>query len=232
MSIIFFCLAQFTLFFATTLCLTKPTILGHIGILYTFTYFSISVMSPSGVIGNQCNFHRVSALLPFPSSTMAFTAYTTPHALTRFSAQFFARTTVAAASELVRNDELPHILPKNSVQKWIFDGMIPVAISEIIVGAEEQIPCLDDLLPITQNIEAAFHQEGARSIYLQVGQTFVRYHLSKVRPPKETKNAIFMLYLASDTPHYRHQQPGLQPPQHGESLRSCGLVFAPHPGPH
>ncbi|KAJ6610342.1 hypothetical protein B0H10DRAFT_2225123 [Mycena sp. CBHHK59/15] len=55
------------------------------------------------------------------------------------------------------------------------------------------MPCLDDLLPITQNIEAVFHQEGARSIYLQVGQTFVHYHLSKIRLIIGINNQVYNL---------------------------------------
>jgi hypothetical protein len=44
----------------------------------------------------------------------------------------------------------------------------------------EVIPCLDDLLPITQAMEFAFSQQGARSVCIQLPHGAVRYHLSKV----------------------------------------------------
>ncbi|KAJ7645697.1 hypothetical protein B0H17DRAFT_1148395 [Mycena rosella] len=110
---------------------------------------------------------------------MSFSAYSAPHPQTRFSAEFFQHITLADASHLVTNNFLPSILPKDTVKKWLFTPAIPTTISELIVASDEEIPCLDDMLPITQAVEKAYVAEGARSICLQIGEKIVRYHLSK-----------------------------------------------------
>ncbi|KAJ7906901.1 hypothetical protein B0H13DRAFT_1880125 [Mycena leptocephala] len=112
---------------------------------------------------------------------MSFAAYTAPYPQTRFSPQFFASITIVDAADLIRDNQLPRILPKNSVSKWAWDRTEPTAISEIIVAAGKDIPCLDDMYPITGAAETAYYKEGAHSVCLQIGNRIVRYHLSKLR---------------------------------------------------
>ena len=121
---------------------------------------------------------------------MAFAAYTTPHPQTRFSPGFFASITIAGAADLVHKNQLPRILPKQSVSKWAWDRTEPTAVSEIIVASDEAIPCLEDMLPITQAAEKAYYEEGAHSVCLQMGNQIVRYHLSKVRIFLQTESQI------------------------------------------
>ncbi|KAJ7667377.1 hypothetical protein B0H17DRAFT_1142782 [Mycena rosella] len=128
---------------------------------------------------------------------MSFSAYSAPHPQTRFSAEFFQHITLADASHLVTNNFLPSILPKDTVKKWLFTPAIPTTISEIIVASDEEIPCLDDRLPITQAVEKAYVAEGARSICLQIGEKIVRYHLSKIRLIVGVNNHIYNLHAAS-----------------------------------
>lgn len=127
-------------------------------------------------------FHiHLKAPPPFPLvSTMDFTTYVTPHPHTRFSAESFAAITVAEAHNIVQNNRLPAILPKDSIKRWVFDRTVPTAIPEILVTAGEAIPCVQDILPITQEMAEAFKQ-GARCVVLELGGgNFVQYHLSKV----------------------------------------------------
>ncbi|KAJ6522750.1 hypothetical protein B0H19DRAFT_1277240 [Mycena capillaripes] len=128
---------------------------------------------------------------------MSFAAYTHPHPQTHFSVEYFAGLTVANATYLVENDQLPRILPKDSVKKWVFDQTVPTSISEIILGIDEEIPCLDDILPITQAVEQAFCQEGARSVCVQIGQRIVRYHLSKIHLILGVNNQTYNLEAAA-----------------------------------
>jgi hypothetical protein len=123
---------------------------------------------------------------------MAFTTYATPNPLTRFSAEYFAGITVAGAASLVRRNDLPVILPKNSIKKWVFDKTVPTAIFEMICTTGEALPCLEDMLPITQEAEVAFNNSDARSVCIQLGQNFVRYHFSKV-----SGFCNILLYLAA-----------------------------------
>jgi hypothetical protein len=135
-------------------------------------------------LGKIFHFHLLAGgdghLCSFFASAMSFSAYSTPHPQTRFSNESFREITVAEADDIVRNNQLPHILPKNTATSWDFTREVPIAVSEIIVAAGEFIPCLDDLLPITQAMEFAFSQQGARSVCIQLPHGAVRYHLSKV----------------------------------------------------
>ncbi|KAJ7620039.1 hypothetical protein B0H17DRAFT_905135, partial [Mycena rosella] len=126
-----------------------------------------------------------------------YTAYVTPHPHTRFSAESFAAITVAEAHDIVQNNRLPAILPKDSVKKWVFDRAVPTAIPEILVTAGEAIPCVQDILPITQEMDEAFKQ-GARCIVLELlAGNFVRYHLSKLTLIKNINNQAYPLSVIS-----------------------------------
>ncbi|KAJ7212901.1 hypothetical protein B0H12DRAFT_1242346 [Mycena haematopus] len=129
---------------------------------------------------------------------MSFSAYTAPHPKTRFSPEFFASITIAGAAELIRDKQLPRILPKNSVSKWAWDPTEPTVFSEIIVALDEDIPCLEDMLPITQAAEAAYYKEGAHSVCIQIGNKIVRYHLSKLRLILGVNNQAYNLAAAEN----------------------------------
>ncbi|KAF7371796.1 hypothetical protein MVEN_00036300 [Mycena venus] len=112
---------------------------------------------------------------------MSFAAYAAPHPQTRFSSQFFASITIADAADLIRDNRLPQ----------------PTAISEIIVAAGEDIPCLDDMYPITGAAEIAYYKEGTHSVCLQIGNRIVRYHLSKLRLILGANNQMYNLAAAA-----------------------------------
>ncbi|KAJ7834228.1 hypothetical protein B0H14DRAFT_2591010 [Mycena olivaceomarginata] len=114
------------------------------------------------------------------SSTVSFAAYTAPHTKTRFSPEFFASITIAEAADLVRNNLLPCVLPKNSVSKWVWDHTEPTAIPEIVITSRESIPCLEDIYPITQKTEAAYYQYAAHSLHLIVAVNNQTYNLIAV----------------------------------------------------
>ncbi|KAJ7511950.1 hypothetical protein B0H11DRAFT_2371455 [Mycena galericulata] len=71
------------------------------------------------------------------------------------------------------------------------------ASSEISLAVDEDIPCLEDMFPITQAAELAFHNEGARSVCLQMGGKIVRYHLSKIRLIMNVNNQSYNLHAIS-----------------------------------
>ncbi|KAJ7444729.1 hypothetical protein FB451DRAFT_1413115 [Mycena latifolia] len=128
---------------------------------------------------------------------MAFPAYTNPCPQSQFSVKYFAGITIAGAVDLIQGNHLPHILPRDSIQKWVFDRTEPTVSGEITLAANETIPCGEDMYPITQAAEYAFYHEGARSICLQIGQKIVRYHLSKIRLIMNVNNQACNLHAAA-----------------------------------
>ncbi|KAF7349836.1 hypothetical protein MVEN_01284100 [Mycena venus] len=112
--------------------------------------------------------------------TMSFALYGTPTPDTLFSAESFHDITIADADRIIQGGQLPHILPKGSLRAWVFDREVPTSLEELTVSANEHIPCAEDMLPITREMESAFHR-GARSVCLNLPNGSVRYHLSKIR---------------------------------------------------
>ncbi|KAJ6524677.1 hypothetical protein DFH09DRAFT_1329286 [Mycena vulgaris] len=106
--------------------------------------------------------------------------------------------TIADADEIIQKNRLPPILPQNSIKKWVFDCAVPTAVSEIIVAAGEAVPCLEDIFPITQVAESAFNEQGARSVCIQIGPNYARYHLSKIRLILSINNHTFNVQAASN----------------------------------
>ncbi|KAJ6524883.1 hypothetical protein DFH09DRAFT_937035, partial [Mycena vulgaris] len=129
---------------------------------------------------------------------MSFSEYTNPHHSTRYSAEYFADLTIADADEIIQKNRLPPILPQNSIQKWVFDCAVPTAVSEIIVTAGKAVPCLEDIFPITQVAELAFNEQGARSVCIQIGPNYARYHLSKICLILSINNHTFNMQAASN----------------------------------
>ncbi|KAF7372332.1 SF3b1 domain-containing protein [Mycena venus] len=142
------------------------------------------------------NLRHGPVILSLPS-TMSFAAYAAPHPQTRFSPQFFASITIADAADLIRDNRPPRILSKSSVSKWAWDRTEPTAISEIIVAAGEDIPCMDDMYLITGAAEIAYYKEGAHSVCLQIGNRIVRYHLSKLHLILGANNQMYNLAAAA-----------------------------------
>ncbi|KAJ6485399.1 hypothetical protein C8R47DRAFT_938823, partial [Mycena vitilis] len=133
----------------------------------------------------------------FTMSTMTFAQYATPHPNSPFSAESLQDITVAEASDLIQNNVLPLILPKNTVKLSFFDPRVPVDASEIVLAPNEVIPCAEDMLPITQAMEAAFLDEGARSVCVELPHGYVVYHLSKIRAIMNVNNHLSSLALVA-----------------------------------
>jgi hypothetical protein len=114
--------------------------------------------------------------------TMLFPKYTTPQPGVQFSAEYFAQLTVFAVDYLVENECLPVVLAKMSIEKWLFDKSIPTAVENTFLAEGELVPCLDDLLQVTNNMEIAYNVHGAHSVVIQFAgmPQPVHYHLSKV----------------------------------------------------
>ncbi|KAF7369166.1 hypothetical protein MVEN_00243800 [Mycena venus] len=111
---------------------------------------------------------------------MSFALYGTPTPDTLFSAESFHDITIADADRIIQGGQLPHILPKSSLRAWVFDREVPTSLEELTLSANEHIPCAEDMLPITREMESAFHR-GAHSVCLNLPNGSVRYHLSKIR---------------------------------------------------
>ncbi|KAJ7614788.1 hypothetical protein FB45DRAFT_717201, partial [Roridomyces roridus] len=126
----------------------------------------------------------------------SFAAYSSPSLESRFSAEFFSNLTFADADALVCNRQLPQILPKGGIEKWLFAVDVPTSPAEIQLSAHEAVPGLEDLLPITQNMDEAYEQ-GARSLFVQLQGNLAQYHLSKVRLIINVNNHQYHLHSAS-----------------------------------
>ncbi|KAF8164629.1 hypothetical protein K438DRAFT_1617247, partial [Mycena galopus ATCC 62051] len=100
---------------------------------------------------------------------------------------FFAALTI----EETRGINLPHILEKNSLGGFVFTPDAPTLIAEIAVTAGEAVPCLDDLLCITQGLEEAYNH-GARAVIITVGNELKNYYFSKVRSDSQKKSNLFL----------------------------------------
>ncbi|KAJ7637922.1 hypothetical protein DFH06DRAFT_1432525, partial [Mycena polygramma] len=133
----------------------------------------------------------------FTMTTMTFAQYATPHPNSPFSAESLRDITVAEASDLIQNNVLPLILPKNTVKISFFDPRVPVDASEITLAPNEVIPCAEDMLPITQAMEAAFLDESARSVCVELPHGYVIYHLSKIRVIMNVNNHMSSLALVA-----------------------------------
>ncbi|KAJ7189968.1 hypothetical protein GGX14DRAFT_408419 [Mycena pura] len=123
---------------------------------------------------------------------MSFAAYSTPNQNTCYSVEYFSALTIAETPTI----NLPPILDKNSVGGFVFAPFEPTAIDEILVTAGEAVPCLEDLLPITQEFEEAYNK-GARSVYFRIGDESKRYHFSKIRLFININNQSFPLMYAA-----------------------------------
>jgi hypothetical protein len=96
---------------------------------------------------------------------MPYDQYTVPLPNAQFSQEYFVQLTVGATDDLVKNEDLPFVLPKGSLLQWMFHQSIPTKQTDINLDFREFIPCLDDLLEITSAMEYAYHN-GARSVFL------------------------------------------------------------------
>ncbi|KAF7356409.1 hypothetical protein MVEN_00973500 [Mycena venus] len=127
---------------------------------------------------------------------MSFAAYSTPDPETQYSAEYFAALTITDTHRIIQNNRLPAILPKGSIQNWCWSDTVPTAATDIIVTAADAVPCLEDLLPITQAAEDAFH-ENARSICVRIRGKTQRYHFSKIRLIVNINNHAYNLQAVS-----------------------------------
>lgn len=113
-------------------------------------------------------------------NAMNFTSYTTPGPQTAYSTSYFNLLTFQRVSEL----DFPKICPRGSIIHFVFDAETPITSSGTLITPGEQIPHIDDLLPISRDMEKAF-LTGARSVVVTLlvsGHAETRlYHFSKVR---------------------------------------------------
>ena len=95
-------------------------------------------------------------------STMSTTLkkYSTPPAHALYSTEFFEQINLQYAASM----DYPIIAPQGALH-WVFDDTIPSDISSTSVTSGEVIPCIKDLLPICQQMSAAFDQ-GKRSVVM------------------------------------------------------------------
>ncbi|KAF7362848.1 hypothetical protein MVEN_00634600 [Mycena venus] len=127
---------------------------------------------------------------------MSFALYGTPTPDTLFSAESFHDITIADADRIIQGGQLPHILPKSSLRAWVFDREVPTSLEELTLSANEHIPCAEDMLPITREMESAFHH-GAHLVCLNLPNGSVRYHLSKIRLIINVNNHVANLAAAA-----------------------------------
>ncbi|KAF8129449.1 hypothetical protein K438DRAFT_1999852 [Mycena galopus ATCC 62051] len=93
---------------------------------------------------------------------MNFASYSTPPPGASFSLASLGTITFAQAASLVRDKALPHILPKDSLRRWVFEATVPIAVAEVTLSAGEAIPCAEDMHQITDLMESAYNNLGAR----------------------------------------------------------------------
>ncbi|KAJ7653251.1 hypothetical protein DFH06DRAFT_994401, partial [Mycena polygramma] len=113
---------------------------------------------------------------------MAFSEYATPVPTLKYSPQYFSSLTFAR----VENLDYPDITTSPStIERWCFSNDIPTTATGNVIQPGERIPRLQDLLPISRDMERAF-TDGARSvdIVLNVGggqRVNTQFHFSKIR---------------------------------------------------
>ncbi|KAK7012378.1 hypothetical protein R3P38DRAFT_2550300, partial [Favolaschia claudopus] len=112
--------------------------------------------------------------------SLTFDSYSTPLPGESFSNEKIANVTFAEADIMVTQNQLPHILPNDSIISWVFDTRVPTESTAITLAAQESIPCREDLLPITQGWYQAY-AAGFRSVYIDLPNLGgpIWYHFSK-----------------------------------------------------
>ncbi len=112
----------------------------------------------------------------------SYRQYSTPRPSALFSTGYFQGLTVSDAQIIQEHHQYPTILPSRSITEWSFGSLIPADKADICLSVGEPIPNLEDLLPITRTMEAAYDKAGARCIHLILeGYDEVCYHFSKAR---------------------------------------------------
>ncbi|KAJ6502045.1 hypothetical protein C8R45DRAFT_819125 [Mycena sanguinolenta] len=110
---------------------------------------------------------------------MLLSEYAAPTATLKYSPQHFASLTFAHLEEL----DYPTIASAGIIKQWCFSDEIPASASGTVVQPGECIPSVEDLLPITREMEKAF-RNGACSVSLVMnvdGQHHtLQFHFSKI----------------------------------------------------
>ena len=111
--------------------------------------------------------------------TSDFSTYSTPNALSPYSAQYFRELRFQDTKQLA----YPTIAHIGSVSQWIFEREEYNDVSAVEIEANEVIPHIEDIWPIISDMDSAFH-DGFRSVVIVccidgVGVTRA-YHMSKV----------------------------------------------------
>ncbi|KAJ6453879.1 hypothetical protein C8R47DRAFT_242718, partial [Mycena vitilis] len=159
---------------------------------------------------------RVVVLGGSNQDAVSFNQYTEPLPDTPFSFAFFNALTVAAADDMVKTNNLPEVLPDNSILRWEFDTRIPTDPQNVTLSCREMIPSLRDLLPITRAMEFAYPSDsgGARSVliwFTSMPDRPVQYHLSKIRLMLNMNNNLYPIKSASNLLRHLEQNNLLLP---------------------
>ena len=105
--------------------------------------------------------------------------YSKPALHAAFSEKYFADLLFSKAS----NISLPDVAPKGTLSGWVFDSRIPSNAAATVILPQDIIPHIDDLIPITRDMENTFLR-GMCSVQLtlNLGECVVTgsFHFSKV----------------------------------------------------
>ncbi|KAK6981432.1 hypothetical protein R3P38DRAFT_2578397 [Favolaschia claudopus] len=94
---------------------------------------------------------------------MSFIEYATPVATPKYSPQYFASLTFLRVQEL----DYPEIATSSIVKSWSFTDNIPWTALGTVIQPGELVPFLDDVLPISREMEAAF-AAGSRAVRVRL----------------------------------------------------------------
>ncbi|KAK6974439.1 hypothetical protein R3P38DRAFT_2811996 [Favolaschia claudopus] len=111
---------------------------------------------------------------------MSFIEYATPVATPKYSPQYFASLTFLRVQEL----DYPKIATSSIVKSWSFTDNIPSTALGTVIQPGELVPFLDDVLPISREMAAAF-AAGSRAVRVRLSieghEREVELHFSKIR---------------------------------------------------
>jgi hypothetical protein len=114
-----------------------------------------------------------------PSSKVSYTEFICPFAHETFSSEYFDKITFAQVEEL---DHYPTIAPVHSTIRQEFSQEVPASASATVIVPNEVIPNILDLKRTLSGMEAAFFQEGARSVLVEFevdGTNYTKLYLFK-----------------------------------------------------
>ncbi|KAJ7785370.1 hypothetical protein DFH07DRAFT_726414 [Mycena maculata] len=111
---------------------------------------------------------------------MAFFEYVSPPSSLKYSPSYFTSLTFLRAASL----DYPSIASTSIIEHWCFSNEVPTTASGTLIQPGELIPRVQDLLPISREMQQAF-AAGYRSVDVVLNhaghRTGLCYHFSKIR---------------------------------------------------